>query len=468
MLRIAFFLLFVISVIPLPAIGTGTIDTPKLHDPSSLPVFVDCDELPHVTPADVDRIFSLYSLPGSPGCAVGVMFREHLIFANGYGMANLDYDLPIRPDSRFLIASVSKQFAAAALLMLEQEGKIDLDADIRKYIPELPRYQPAITPRQLIHHTSGLRDLYNLLNLADIGLDNTTTTDDAIELLSRQRQLNFPAGSAHIYSNSGYLLISVLIERITGMTLDAYSQKHLFEPSGMKHTHWHDDTGRIVPNRVISYRPMPFGSGRFYRDNMDRVGARGLFTTLFDFHLWHSNFIHNKTHLNDFNRKMTEPGRLPGRTLAYASGLRTGRYKTLHTVGHSGSYMGFVSDYIHIPSQQFAVAVFCNQSNFTPAALSRKVADLYLAPVFDDIFKPYEGVYTHTASGTQYQILTKQGDLFLVHDETELKKRLRWHQNDQFESDAWSLRFYRHSGAVNRFTIQSDQAGVLTFYLNES
>lgn len=179
----------------------------------------------HVTEADLDSVFSSFDHPDTPGCAVGVVSDGNLIFSKGYGTANLDYGIPIRPDSRFMIASISKQFAAAALMMLSQEGLLDLDADLRTYIPALPVFERPITARQIIHHTSGLRDIFDLLFLADIGLDNTTTSEDALLMLSRQQRLNFEPGSGFLYSNSGYFLMSVLVKNLSGMSLREYSDR---------------------------------------------------------------------------------------------------------------------------------------------------------------------------------------------------------------------------------------------------
>jgi CubicO group peptidase (beta-lactamase class C family) len=180
----------------------------------SSPVTVQDNRFAHVDREAIDEIFADFE-DYLPGCAVGVVDHGELIFSKGYGMANLDYEISITPESRFMIASISKQFAAAALLMMEQEGLLDLDKDLRIHIPELPEFEELITARQIIHHTSGLRDLFDILHLKDLGLDPTTTTENALALLSRQQRLNFRPNTRHMYSNSGYLLISILSENQT-------------------------------------------------------------------------------------------------------------------------------------------------------------------------------------------------------------------------------------------------------------
>jgi CubicO group peptidase (beta-lactamase class C family) len=421
----------------------------------------------HVESTDLDSIFAEFDMPGKPGCAVGVVDHGELIFAGGYGSANLDYAIPIRPDSRFMIASVSKQFTAAALLMMEQEGKLDLDEDLRTYMPELPEFEFPVTARQLMHHTSGLRDIYNLLSLADIGLDNTTTSAQAVDLISRQQRLNFRPGSRFLYSNTGYFLISVLTDTLTGMSLREYTDKHLFEPSGMSATHFHDDTGMVVPNRVISYLPTPSGPGRFYRDNMDRPGARGLFTTVEDMALWDANFIENKTNLEYFAERMTRAGvTRNGNRIDYASGLRLSRYKTLRTVGHGGSYMGFRTNYMRFPDYEFAVITFCNKSDINPATYSYKVADLYLKQAFDEQFQEYPGRYGNANFGVDYRVLLKDGDLYLKRGRNE-KERLIWNDNDEFSTGNLEVTFSRNSnGRIGRMQIKSPRTGPITFTRN--
>lgn len=454
----------------------------------------------HVTETHMDSIFYHYDRPGQPGCAVAVMAEGEPIFAKGYGVANLDYNIPIRTDSRFMIASISKQVAAATLLMLEQEGHLDLDEDLRDYLPELPQTDRPVTTRQLMYHTSGIRDLFHLLFLADIGLDNTTTKERALELIKRQNRYNFKPGDWHLYSNSGYFLIATLVERITGMTLDEYSRKHLFNPLEMHHTHWHDDTGRIVPNRVISYRPRSYGPGRFYRDNLDRVGARGLVTTLEDFMRWEANFFENRTAIELFTEKMTRPGWSRNiKSLNYASGMRLGYYKKLRTEGHGGSYMGFRSHQIRFPDYGFTTILFCNQSDINPAVHARQIADLYLKDLFEQQFKGYPGIYRNEALQTGFEVILEEGDLYLVRltdgrtaetqsadddpgntnrygeresepafESTPNKQRMVWQENNLFETNDWELRFKRNSrGEFVRFTLQAPGTGSMIFEKKE-
>lgn len=416
----------------------------------------------HVEPEKIDAIFEDFDV-STGGCTVGVVDNGELIFSKGYGMANLDYGIPLTPDSRLMIASISKQFAAAALLMLEQEELLDLDEDLRNYLPELPEFEEKITARQLIHHTSGLRDLFSLLHLKDLGLDPTITTDDAFELIKAQQELNFHPNTRHIYSNSGYVLMSVLTEKLSGMSFRDYTQKHFFEPLEMNATHFHDDLGMIVPNRADSYRPTADGPGRFYRDNIDRVGARGLFTTVVDFAKWDANFIENRTALENFTERMTEVGVFNnGNEHDYASGLRVSRYRTLDTVGHGGSYMGFRSNYMRFPEFQLGFIVFCNMSDINPASYLRQLADLYLMNEFEEIFNEYSGTYRNEGLGSQYRLLIEDGDLYLMKSLRE-KERMIWRGDDEFTAGNWEIEFQREDDSITSFTVQTGRTGKVTF-----
>lgn len=412
----------------------------------------------------IDEVFSEFDNPETPGCAIGVNHEGSLIFSKGYGAANLDYGIPLRPDSRFMIASISKQFAAAALLMLEQEGKLNLDQDLRPAIQEISQFKEPITARQLILHTSGIRDIFNLLSIADIGLDNTTTNEQALEMLANQNALNFMPGTRHLYSNMAYFLMSVVVERFSGYTLREYTDKHFFKPIGMDATHWHDDTGMIVPDRVISYLPTANGPGMFYRGNIDRVGDRGLFTTIEDFAKWDNNFVENRLNLDNFMEKMVKPGSIASAdSINYASGMRLGRYKTLYTVGHGGNYMGFRSNYVRFPDHDLGIFVFCNMSNINPASYTYDTADLYLAPVFSDLFEEYIGEYRNEGFNTRYEIDVKEGDLYINIPFREPRK-LNWSADESFTSDEWQVHFNRNSeDVVNGFTVETTRTGKLTF-----
>ncbi|MEX2396660.1 MAG: serine hydrolase, partial [Balneolales bacterium] len=255
-----------------------------------------------------------------------------------------------------------------------------------------------------------------------------------------------------------------LVKNISGMSLREYTEKHFFEPLGMSSTHFHDDTGMIVPNRVISYRPMEYGVGQFYRTNADKVGARGLFTTIEDMALWDRNFIENKTKLKNFNERMTQAGYTRrGHKINYASGLRLEWYRTLKTVGHAGNYMGFRTSYMRFPDHELSVITFCNMSSINPTSYSREVADLYLEEEFTNIYQTYAGQYRNEQSGTNQEVLFEDGDIYLKKGFNH-KERLVWKSNNDFKAGHWDVQFKRNRfGQIRSLHIKTPQTGAITF-----
>jgi CubicO group peptidase (beta-lactamase class C family) len=334
--------------------------------------------------ARVDKLFERWDKPGSPGCALAVVKDGAVIYKRGYGMANLEYDVPITPASIFHVASISKQFTAMAVTMLAQEGKLSLDDDVRKYLPEVPDFGKVITLRHLIHHTSGLRDQWNLLVLAGWRMEDVITEQDILELVKRQKELNFEPGKEHLYCNTGYTLLALVVQRVTGQTLREFTQARIFEPLGMKNTHFHDDHRMIVKNRAYSYEPKRGG----YENSplqFANVGATSLFTTVEDLALWDRNFYDGRVGGSDVLAAMLTKGKLnDGKEIDYASALVIGEYKGLRTVEHGGADAGYRADLLRFPDQHFSVIILANLATFDPGGLARRVADLYLADVLKD------------------------------------------------------------------------------------
>jgi len=330
----------------------------------------------------VDKVFEKWDKPDSPGCALGIYKDGQTVYKRGYGMADLNDDVPITPATIFHVASMSKQFTAASIVLLAQQGKLSLDDDVRKYIPELPDFGERITIRHLVHHTSGLRDQWNLLELAGwrYSLD-LITDDDVMSVMTRQKDLNFKPGDKHVYCNTGYTLMGLIIKRVSGMSLREFTTKNIFEPLGMTHTHFRDDHAEIIKHDALGYeqegKDKPF---RMSLTNFDTVGATSLHTTVEDLQLWDENFYHPNVGGPAFLQQMLERGKLNnGEQLDYAFGLVEGKYKGLRTVDHGGADAGYRSDLTRFPEQHFSAAVLCNSAETNPSRLARQVADVVLA-----------------------------------------------------------------------------------------
>jgi CubicO group peptidase (beta-lactamase class C family) len=332
--------------------------------------------------ARVDQVFSEWDKPDSPGCAVGVFRNGKVAYERGYGMASLEHSVPITADTVFYIASVSKEFTAAAVVLLAEEGKISLDDDIRKYVPEIPAYERPITLRHLIHHTSGLKDYLVLWHESGRSHMDSIPEGEAIALIARQDGLEFTPGSQFKYSNTGYFLLSVIVKRASGMPLSAYAEKNIFKPLGMTNTHFRDDRTRIVPHRASAYF-RPEGSAEkglsVYLSSFDLVGDGGLLTTVRDFYLWDQNFQHNilgKRGKAFIDQLLTTEPLSDGTPNNYAFGLMLRDYKGAKTVGHGGAFLAFRADYVHVPVLNVSVVALCNQNEIAAGELTRKVMDI--------------------------------------------------------------------------------------------
>jgi len=400
---------------------------------------------PKVDSAAIDKLFARWNKKDSPGCAVGIFHNREIVFQQGYGIANLDHCIPITPNTVFYIGSVSKQFTAAAIAILADRGKLSLEDDVRKYIPELPEFERPIRIKDLVFHTSGLRDLYALMSVAEINLANVLSIDDKLNLIARQTDLNFLPGEEFSYNNSGYTLMAILVERVSGKSLREFTHENIFKPLGMENTHFHDNRHEIVRNRALSYQPGHEGEMRLsYLANFEGVGPGGIYTTIGDLFLWDENFFENRIpETRHFLELMHTRGVLNnGDTIHYAFGLNFGNYKGLKTVGHGGALMGFRAHYLRIPDQHFAVAVLCNLGDINPAELSNQIIDLYLADVIENQLAEFVGVYKSPEFEADFEIVVKDEELHVQGHES-FEGQLSFSGADNFRREGWEFRFTR-------------------------
>jgi len=342
--------------------------------------------LPDSVGRAIDAVFSAYNIRG-PGCALGVYQDGKIAYSKGYGLANIEYNIPLTPKTPMIMGSVSKQFTAAAIALLAEQGRISLDDDIHKYLPELADYGRKITVRQLVHHTSGLRDWWALVDAAGMRPDDGYTVDDVVALASRQKNLNFDPGAEYNYSNTGYILLGVVVQRATGKTLRQFAAEQIFAPLGMTVSHFHDDHNEPVKGRAFAYSPIAGKPGSWTINvwNNDIVGQGGLMTTVEELQKWDENFYTGKVGGKAFLARQLEQGKLnDGKTLPYAFGIQVGTYRGLPRVEHSGSTGGYRTDIARFPQQHTSVVTTCNVSTADAGGLAMRVADVVLGPKFTE------------------------------------------------------------------------------------
>jgi CubicO group peptidase (beta-lactamase class C family) len=385
--------------------------------------------LPDSTRLALNRVFANWAASDGPGCAVGVSRNGSLIYRNGFGMANLEHDVPITPASIFHVASVSKQFTAMAVLLLAEDGKLSLDDEVRKYLPELPDYGHRITIRHLLTHTSGLRDQWDLLIAARGRFEEDRITEaDVLEIVTRQRALNFVPGTEYLYSNTGYTLAGTIVRRVSGKSLREFAEERIFGPLGMRATHFHDDYTMVVKGRAAGYAPVR-GGWRVSLPNYDTYGATSLFSTVGDLLAWEANLAQPTVGNAALVRAMEASAVLAnGDSTAYGLGRSTEQWRGVRLVGHGGADAGYRSYLGQFPEQGLAVAVLCNAATAFPAALVRGVAGVLLAgqlaaaepeapratvALTPGVLRGFAGVYAHPATGVPTYISVRNQDLVL-------------------------------------------------------
>ncbi|HET8923963.1 MAG TPA: serine hydrolase domain-containing protein [Candidatus Acidoferrum sp.] len=358
--------------------------------------------------AAMDEIFEDLTKAGSPGCALGVYQDGKIIYSKGYGLANVEQNVPITQRTVFDIGSTSKQFSAASILLLEKQGKLSLNDDIRKYIPELSDYGQRITILHLLNHTSGLRDYLTLMDLAGINTDSVTTDEDALQIIVRQKGLNFAPGSDWVYSNTGFFLLSVIVKRVSRKTLREFAEENIFTPLEMTHTQYRNDHTSLIENRALAYDPKGKGGGYLLNVSyFEQTGDGAVHTSVEDLLKWDENFYSGKIGGKEFLSEIQEQGKLnSGKVLDYAKGLRIADYRGLRTVSHGGSWGGYRAELLRFPEQHFSVACLCNLSTASPSRRARQVADVYLS----NLMKPKEEKKAEERRGKEKNAITLTGE----------------------------------------------------------
>lgn len=368
------------------------------------------------TTTQVDRVFARWTAE-SPGCAVAVQVGNAPPMTRAYGLANLEHRIPNTPTTIFEAGSVAKQFTAAAILLLAQDGKLSLDDPVRRYLPELREHAAPVTIRHLLTHTSGLRDWGVVADIAGHPRGTRVFTQaDVLHIASRQRSLNFRPGTQWSYSNTGYNLAAIIVSRVSQMSLGDFTRTRIFEPLGMTHTSWREDHTRVVPGRADAYAER---AGQFQRAMPfeDAVGNGGLLTTVDDLLTWNRYLDAPKSDDRAWVQTQQQIGRFDdGTPHSYAFGLAVGTYKGVREVGHDGATAGYTAGLFRFPDQGVSVGVLCNVEAANAAQYAHEVADLSLTGRLaaentssPTVLTPTDlaravGVYRHVVSGAPLHI----------------------------------------------------------------
>lgn len=331
----------------------------------------------------INQLFSGYTTQ-TPGVAIVVMKKGEIIFKKGYGAANLEYDVPITSQTIFHCASVSKQFTAFAIYLLEQQGQLSLDDNIRKYIPEVPKFKKPILIKHLLYHTSGLKEYFALMTFAGWRMDDVFTTRQILKIVHRQKTLNFTPGSKFSYTNTGYALLAEVIARVSGKSFAAFTKQYIFEPLGMRNTQFYNDHERIVKNRAYAY----FEKNKRYKKdklNFSLVGSTGLFSTVEDLSKWANNFKHPVVGNSALIQRFNQPAALnDGKPALLTIGVKHAKgqflrnYRGVDSYLHTGGDASFRSFLGRFPSQDLTVILLSNAHSFKAFPMGMKVAEFYL------------------------------------------------------------------------------------------
>lgn len=378
--------------------------------------------------ARIDSIFAPYARKDCPGCAVGISVGGRTLFERGYGMADLEQAVPITPETIFEAGSVSKQFVAAALVLLAQEGRLSLDDTVRRWLPELPDLGHPFTIRQLLGHTSGLRDHWTLLDLQGRPTGEVVhTLPEVVALARAQRRLNFEPGSQYLYSNLGYVLAGLIVQRVSGDSLPTFTRKRLFEPLGLRHSAWREDFRTIVPGRAQAYSPAPTGGFRLDMPFSRVYGSGGMLTTVGDLLRWNEALTGDRVGRPGLAALLATPARLrDGRSTHYGFGLGVAERDGLAEIRHGGATAGYRAYLTRFPRERLSIALLCNRGDANTDSLARRVAEATLAlrggwrglgptprRVSLEVLRRWTGLYRDRESGEVQRVALRDSTLRL-------------------------------------------------------
>ncbi len=350
----------------------------KLTLPLIMSVFAFCATAQDSTNLSItqkiDQLFE--GINNEPGTAIGVIHKGAVVYQKGFGLANLDYDIPITPKSIFELGALSMHFTGACILLLENQGKLSLDDPIQKYLTDFPKYpkgQPTI--RQCLHHSSGLRDYLEMINMKGQQMDMNFTAKDGIELIKRQKKLTIPPGSDYRYTNTGYLVLAAIVEKISGQTIAEFAKENIFDPIGMTNTFYLDTKGTIIKNRALGYAKDSLGYRMIHPFNFITPGAMQVQTNVEDFLKWMANFEASKIGNPDFMKQLAMQGiTTNGDTMSYAVGLEHGPFWNHAMIGHNGYWQGSTAMFLRFYEDDLSIITLSNNSNISAPQKAFQIA----------------------------------------------------------------------------------------------
>ncbi|MBQ4800737.1 beta-lactamase family protein [Pseudoalteromonas sp. MMG006] len=340
-------------------------------------------DLKKSTESKIDAIFAPMNNGSQPGCAVGVFDKGGVVYAKGFGLANLEFEVPITPDTIFDIASTSKQFTATSVLMLNKQGLLSLKDPVRKYIPELPSVTADITIEHLLHHTSGIRDYIRLFWYNKKSISDLVKKEDILKIIVQEQYVDFKSGQKYVYSNSGYFLLALIVERVSGIPFSRFVQQRIFTKLGMDKSAVIEDPRVVIANRANAYKMKK--NNAYYKDQSDwySVGDGGVFTSINEIAKWEKNAFHPITEFTEINQQLLKKGQLNnGKQIRYARGLKHGRYEGYDTIRHNGWWAGYKTQLLRIPELQVSTAVFCNFESANPVRYALEIFDVLFADIY--------------------------------------------------------------------------------------
>ena len=419
----------------------------------------------------VDEIFAEYDSSSVPGCSVSIFQDGESILTKGYGIANLDYGIENSDSTRFYMASVSKHITASAAELLIIRGELNETDFISDYVEEWPEWASEVQVQHLFNHTSGLPDIYGLMRIGGLDINDVMDLEDYMEVIKKGEELMFEPGSDYSYSNSGYTVLAYLVQEISGSGFPEFVENEFFEPFGMNDSHFHDDRTRIIPNRAISYQVSDGMIRRSYPGNFQGVGGGGLYTTHKDLEKWEQFWYGNlsweggisKQEADELKQNLIAPTYVDGEISEYRKGLRVSTRKGVETVRHGGSFFGFKTNFKRYPQIGASMVTTCNRGDADPGELNDQIADYLLQNEFEDYLSEYSGRYINNELPAEYMLTVEEGNLHL---ERRLSPNgiMEEVEKDVWEAGSWDFEFFRNgSGEITGFLVTTGRAENVEF-----